>query len=306
MGWKKIGGPAHSLAVFGNNLAALTPDRKKVFLRDPAVATWTEIGGPAAALVGGAWDLYALTPDASEVWRYDGANWTKIGGPGAQFVGICNALYALTPDRSKVVRFDRYSGQWATDRRSHRRPRHGWLEALRHVSPRRPGSGNTPPSDGAWVKIGEPGGDVGRRRRHRVWPGAGQVRRLQVQRHARKLGKVGGPAETSSAADRSSTPTNRSAQSLALRRQPAIPGIRSAPRGRASSRRPHHLRPDPGQERGHRVARRECRGQAAAHAAVRRLQRPPRSVIASCADFWSSAWPVKPLPSSTRTSASSR
>jgi hypothetical protein len=111
--WKKIGGPAHSLAVFGNNLAALTPDRSAVYLRDPAAATWKEIGGPAASLVGGAWDLYALAPDASEVWRYDGATWIKIGGPGAQFVGICNALYALTPDKSKVVRFDRNSGKWA-------------------------------------------------------------------------------------------------------------------------------------------------------------------------------------------------
>jgi len=112
MPWSKIGGPAHSLAIFANRLAALTPDKQAVYMRDPSSGQWKQIGGPAAALVGGAWDLYAISPGSGDLWRYDGSAWIKVGGPGAQFVGICNAVYALTPDRSKLYRFDRYSGAW--------------------------------------------------------------------------------------------------------------------------------------------------------------------------------------------------
>ncbi|HEY6136540.1 MAG TPA: serine hydrolase [Thermoanaerobaculia bacterium] len=113
MTWTKIGTPAHSLAIFGNHLAALTPDRQRVFLRDRSSGSWKQIGGPAAALVGGAWDLYAVAPGGGDLWRYDGNQWTKAGGPGAQFVGICNAVYGLSPDRQKVLRFDRYTGSWS-------------------------------------------------------------------------------------------------------------------------------------------------------------------------------------------------
>lgn len=112
MPWTKVGGPAHSLAVFANRLAALTPDRQALYLRNPTTGKWDQIGGPADQIIGGAWDLYATAPGGGAVWRYDGDAWSKIGGPGAQFVGICNALYALTPDRSKVFRFDRYTGAW--------------------------------------------------------------------------------------------------------------------------------------------------------------------------------------------------
>jgi hypothetical protein len=65
MSWIKIGGPAHNLAIFGNHLAALTPDRKAVYKLDPSSGTWKEIGGPATALVGGDWDLYAITPGSA-------------------------------------------------------------------------------------------------------------------------------------------------------------------------------------------------------------------------------------------------
>src|ERR1051325_7840474 len=113
MTWTKIGTPAHSLAIFGNHLAALTPDRQRVFLRDRSSGSWKQIGGPAAGLVGGAWDFYAVAPGGGDLWRYDGNQWTKAGGPGAQFVGICNAVYGLSPDRQKVLRFDRYTGSWS-------------------------------------------------------------------------------------------------------------------------------------------------------------------------------------------------
>lgn len=113
MPWTKIGGPAHSLAVFGNHLAALTPDRQAVYLRTPTTGAWLKIGGAAEQIIGGAWDLYATAPGGAAVWRYDGSAWSSVGGPGAQFVGICNALYALTPDRERVFRFDRYSGSWS-------------------------------------------------------------------------------------------------------------------------------------------------------------------------------------------------
>ena len=112
MSWSKIGGPAHSLAIFANRLAALTPDRQAIYMRDPSSGAWKQIGGPASALVGGGWDLYAVAPDGGDLWRYDGNGWTKAGGPGAQFVAICNAVYALSPDRTKLYRFDRYSGAW--------------------------------------------------------------------------------------------------------------------------------------------------------------------------------------------------
>lgn len=112
MPWSKIGGPAHSLAIFANRLAALTPDKQAVFMRDPSSGQWKQIGGPAASIVGGGWDLYATAPGSGDLWRYDGSTWIKIGGPGAQFVGICNSVYALTPDRSELYRFDRYSGAW--------------------------------------------------------------------------------------------------------------------------------------------------------------------------------------------------
>jgi hypothetical protein len=112
MPWTKIGGPAHSLAIFANRLAALTPDKQAVYMRDPSSGEWKQIGGPAASLVGGGWDLYATSPGSGDLWRYDGSTWTKAGGPGAQFVGICNSVYALNPDRSKVYRFDRYTGAW--------------------------------------------------------------------------------------------------------------------------------------------------------------------------------------------------
>jgi hypothetical protein len=55
VGWKKIGGSAHSLAIFGNYLVELTPDQSAVYQRDRTSGAWTKIGGPAATLVGGAW-----------------------------------------------------------------------------------------------------------------------------------------------------------------------------------------------------------------------------------------------------------
>ena len=69
MSWNKIGTPAHSLAIFGNRLAALTPDRQTVYMRDPSSGTWKQIGGPAGALVGGGWDLYAVAPGGGDLWR---------------------------------------------------------------------------------------------------------------------------------------------------------------------------------------------------------------------------------------------
>jgi hypothetical protein len=71
MPWTKIGGPAHSLAIFANRLAALTPDKQAVYMRDPSSGEWKQIGGPAASLVGGGWDLYATTPGSGDRWRYD-------------------------------------------------------------------------------------------------------------------------------------------------------------------------------------------------------------------------------------------
>lgn len=112
MSWNKIGGPAHSLAIYANRLAALTPDRQAVYMRDPSTGSWTQIGGAFASLIGGGWDLYAVAVGTGDIWRYDGKSWFKVGGPGAQFVGICNALYALSTDSAKLYRFDRYSGTW--------------------------------------------------------------------------------------------------------------------------------------------------------------------------------------------------
>lgn len=112
MSWNKIGGPAHSLAIFADRLVALAPNQQVVYLRDPSTGNWNQIGGPAAALIGGGWDLYAVAPGAGDLWRYDGKTWSKTGGPGAQFVAICNAVYALSPDSKTLLRFDRYSGQW--------------------------------------------------------------------------------------------------------------------------------------------------------------------------------------------------
>lgn len=51
--WKTIGGAAYGLAVHGDRLAALTPDRKAVWSWDPGTGQWSQIGGPAGALVGG-------------------------------------------------------------------------------------------------------------------------------------------------------------------------------------------------------------------------------------------------------------
>jgi hypothetical protein len=65
MPWSKIGGPAHSLAIIANRLAALTPDKQAVYMRDPSSGQWQQIGGPAASLVGGAWDLYATYGDTT-------------------------------------------------------------------------------------------------------------------------------------------------------------------------------------------------------------------------------------------------
>jgi tetratricopeptide (TPR) repeat protein len=76
MPWSKIGGPAHSLAIIANRLAALTPDKQAVYMRDPSSGQWQQIGGPAASLVGGAWDLYATSPGSGDLWRYDGSTWT--------------------------------------------------------------------------------------------------------------------------------------------------------------------------------------------------------------------------------------
>ena len=113
MSWTKIGGPAHSLALFGGRLAALTPDRQAVFTRNPRTGEWTRIGGPAEELIGGGWDLYATSPGGDGIYRFDGSGWHRIGGPGAQFTGICNAVYALTPDRDRVVRYDRIMRSWS-------------------------------------------------------------------------------------------------------------------------------------------------------------------------------------------------
>ena len=112
MSWTKIGTPAHSLAIFANRLAALTPDRQTVYMRDPSSGAWANIGGAADSLVGGAWDLYAVAPGGGDLWRYDGKVWSRVGDPAFQFVGICNAVYSLNLDCTKVSRFDRYTGQW--------------------------------------------------------------------------------------------------------------------------------------------------------------------------------------------------
>ncbi len=42
MPWSKIGGPAHSLAIFANRLAALTPDKQAVYMRDPSSGQWQQ------------------------------------------------------------------------------------------------------------------------------------------------------------------------------------------------------------------------------------------------------------------------
>lgn len=112
MGWKKIGTPANSLAIFANRLAALTPDCKRVFMRDPSTFRWKQIGGPARALIGGAWDLYAETPDGKAVYRYDGRDWFKVSDGALQFVGIGNALYKVVHNSRDVYRYDRYENKW--------------------------------------------------------------------------------------------------------------------------------------------------------------------------------------------------
>ena len=195
MTWNKIGGPAHSLAVFGNHLAALSPDRQAVWMRDPSSGDWKKIGGPADSLIGGGWDLYAVAPGGGDVWRYDGNAWTNVGGPGAQFVGICNALYALNPDRSRLLRFDRYTKVW--------NPIGGPANAI--IGGGSKVYASTPSKAeiweysrylGNWKKIGGPGS---------MWVGvAGTVYGLAPDKSAvykysgtpENWTKVGGPAET--------------------------------------------------------------------------------------------------------------
>ncbi|HEY5784895.1 MAG TPA: serine hydrolase [Microlunatus sp.] len=108
-GWRVIGGPAHSLAVHGDRLAALTPDRGAVWSWNPTDETWGWIGGPGQRLVSGGWDLHSLTPD---VWRWDGRAWSSTGSPGSEFVAIGGGLYALAPKRDAVLRYDRYDNSW--------------------------------------------------------------------------------------------------------------------------------------------------------------------------------------------------
>ncbi|PRQ06857.1 serine hydrolase [Enhygromyxa salina] len=111
MPWNKIGGPAHSLAIYAGRLAALTPDRKAIYTLDPASGEWAKIGGAMTGLVGGGWDLYATAANG-DLHRYDGVSWAKVGGPGAQFVGICNAVYSLGPSRDRVDHYDRLMNKW--------------------------------------------------------------------------------------------------------------------------------------------------------------------------------------------------
>ncbi len=111
MAWTKIGGRAHSLALFGGRLAALAPNRQAVYIFNPRTRAWTKIAGAMDALIGGAWDLYGRTP-SGRLLRYDGADWHDTKGHGGQVVGICNAVYALGATTKEVFRYDRLMHRW--------------------------------------------------------------------------------------------------------------------------------------------------------------------------------------------------
>lgn len=113
MGWNKIGTAANSIAIYANRIVALTPDCKRVFMRDPSTYKWIQIGGPARSLIGGGWDLYAESPDGKAIYRYDGKDWSNIGDGALQFTGIGNALYKLEHKSRDVYRYDRYENKWS-------------------------------------------------------------------------------------------------------------------------------------------------------------------------------------------------
>ncbi|WP_170763267.1 serine hydrolase [Ruegeria lacuscaerulensis] len=196
MPWSKIGGPAHSLAVYGGRLAALTPDRQAVFTRNPRTGDWSQIGGPAEALIGGGWDLYATSPGGGGVFRFNGVGWSAVGGPGAQFTGVCNALYALSPNRDRLLRYNRLANDWTVIGPS---PAGNIVEGGSRIWASTPGDAAIwawARYDGSWRRIGGAGAE---------WVGVGaRIYGLTPDRQAvyeyderaDRWNRVGGPAQT--------------------------------------------------------------------------------------------------------------
>ena len=116
MPWKKVGGPANSLALYaGDWLAALTPDRRQIWRRDPGGGEWKQIWTAGARrLVGGGRDLYLESLQRGDLHRYDGVGWAKVGEPADQFVAVGNAVYALDQGRTRIRRYDRDENRWVT------------------------------------------------------------------------------------------------------------------------------------------------------------------------------------------------
>ena len=194
MKWTEVGTPAHSLAIFGDRVAALTPDRQRVFAREPATGGWEQIGGPASALIGGGFDLYALNPDAQKIYRFDGQDWTEVGGPAAQYVAICSSLYALNTARTKVSRFDPFTAKW-TDIGGPADSLVAGGSKVYAISPAKAAIWAYSRFDNAWTKIGGPGLE---------WVGAGEtVYGLPGDKHGvyryngtpESWTKIGGPAD---------------------------------------------------------------------------------------------------------------
>lgn len=194
MEWKEVGTPAHSLAIFGDRLAALTPDRQRVFARDPSTGSWDQIGGPARALIGGGWHLYALGPNGTKIFRYDGRDWAEVGGPAAHYVAVCGSLYALNTSRTKVSRFDPVPWKWS-DIGGPASSLVGGGSKLYAIAPAKNAIWEHSRFEGGWTKIGGPG---------LQWVGAGETvyglpgDKSAVYRYSGIPGhwaRVGGPAE---------------------------------------------------------------------------------------------------------------
>lgn len=195
MKWTEVGTPAHSLAIFGDRVAALTPNRQRVFAREPTTGSWEQIGGPAAALVGGGWDLYALSPNRQKLYRYDGRDWAEVAGAATQYVAICSCLYQLSSDRKRVSRFDPITWEW-TQIGGPANALIGGGSKLYASTPSKDAIYEYSRFGDRWTKIGGPG---------RQWVGAGEtVYGLPGDRHGvyRYTGtpehwkKIGGPADT--------------------------------------------------------------------------------------------------------------